>query len=226
MKNIFEIYIILAIIFSINLVAYGKNKQPDPECVEWLKHKNIKTGARGCVVECSTSSFGINTFICPLQCDILCGTVTEKINIGKVIYYPGLTPSEKKLIEKNPEEALITFIQKARAEWSSKQNFPEQEFNDEGDAFRHFIWSGLLVKELGEDKAKEFLNAHEVNPLQPDSERNMDQFNNEKGIQSAQKLILNKNWSVENLEKLGLDFLRSKNLKVLRPGLKIPEVPK
>jgi len=98
--------------------------------------------------------------------------------------------------------------------------------NGEGDAFRHFIWAGLLTKELGTNKAKEFLNAHEENPLQSDSESTMDQFNNEKGSSSAQTLISDNNWSIENLEKSGLDSLKSKSLKVLNPGLKIPEVPK
>ncbi|MFN7904357.1 MAG: DUF6973 domain-containing protein [Pseudobdellovibrionaceae bacterium] len=164
--------------------------------------------------------------MCPNQCDMLCKSADKKSILGKILYYPGLTPAEKKLVEKNPEDALIAFFQKTRAEWSSGRNFPEQGHNDEGDAFRHFIWAGLLTKELGPEKTKEFLSAHEANPLQPDSERDMDQFNNEKGASSAQSLISNKKWSIENLEKSGLDSLRSKDLKVLNPGLKIPEVPK
>jgi len=55
---------------------------------------------------------------------------------------------------------MTVFIQKNRAEWSSGRNFPDQNLNDESDVFRHFIWAGLLTKELGSTKAKEFLNAH------------------------------------------------------------------
>jgi hypothetical protein len=79
----------------------------------------------------------------------------------------------------------------------------------------------LLTKELGVERTKEFLDAHEANPLQSDSERDMDKFNNEKFASSAQNPISNKNWSLENLEKSGLDSLRSKDLKVPSPGLKI-----
>lgn len=200
--------------------------QPDSECVDWFKASKVKPGTKACELECAILMTDMGTFICPNQCDLLCKDTSGKSILGRIVYYPGLTPAEKNLVEKNPEDALTAFIQKTRAEWSSGRNFPEQGLNDEGDAFRHFMWAGLLTKELGPEKAKEFLNAHEANPLQPDSERTMDQFNNEKGASSAQNLISNKKWSIESLEKSGLDSLKLKSLKVLSPGLKIPEVPK
>ncbi len=209
-------------IFGLTLHA----KSPDQKCLAWLNNSKIKVGSKDCELECSTLMTDMGTFMCPNQCDMLCKDAGEKSILGKILYYPGLTPAEKNLVEKNPEDVLTAFIQKTRAEWSSGRNFPEQGLNDEGDAFRHFIWAGLLTKELGPEKTKEFLSAHEANPLQPDSERDMDQFNNGKGASSAQSLISNKKWSIENLEKSGLDSLRSKDLKVLSPGLKIPEVPK
>lgn len=220
-------YLILKIIciafFTFNFSAYAS--QPDEDCIRWFKVGKVKLG-KACELDCAILMTDLGTFMCPDQCDLLCKDKNSKGILGKVIYYPGLTPLERKLIEKYPGDALTAFIQKTRAEWSSGRNFPEQGLNDEGDAFRHFLWAGLLTKELGPDKAKEFLNAHEANPLQPDHERSMDQFNNEKGSSSAQSLISNKKWSIENLEKSGLDSLRSKDLKVLSPGLKIPEVPK
>lgn len=218
-----EVIIIFAIFFVFSLFVHAS--QPDTDCINWFKNGKVKPG-KDCELDCAILMTDMGTFMCPNQCEMLCKAPNDKSIIDKIIYYPGLTPSEKKLAEKHPENALTVFIQKTRAELSSSRNFPDQGLNDEGDAFRHFIWAGLLTKELGLEKTKEFLNAHEENPLQPDVERDMDQFNNEKGSSEAQSLILNKNWNLENLEKSGLDSLRSKSLKVLRPGLKIPEVPK
>lgn len=220
----FATRIILAAFFIFSFSAQAN--QPEADCVSWFKLGKVNPGTKACELECATLVTDMGTFMCPNQCDILCKVTGRKSNLGKILFYPGLTPAEKKLVDKNPEGALTAFIQKTRAEWSSSRNFPEQGLNDEGDAFRHFIWAGLLTKELGTEKAREFLEAHEANPLQPDSERSMDQFNNEKGISSSQSLISSKNWSLENLEKSGLSSLRSKSLKVLSPGLKIPEVPK
>lgn len=97
--------------------------------------------------------------------------------------------------------------------------------NDESDAFRHFIWAGLLTKELGTEKAKNFLQAHEEDPDQPTNERDMDLHNNNRGQQATLKLIKENNWSLEKLEAKGLDELRSKQLEVLKPGLPIPKEP-
>jgi hypothetical protein len=204
----------------------ARANQPDADCITWFKASKVQTGTKTCELDCAILMTDMGTFMCPNQCEMLCKASDKNSILGKIIYYPGLTPTEKKLAEKNPADAVTAFIQKTRAEWSSGRNFPEQGLNDEGDAFRHFLWAGLLTKELGSEKAKEFLNAHEANPLQLDSERDMDQYNNKKGISTAQDLISNKKWSMENLEKAGLDSLRSKDLKVLSPGLKIPEVPK
>lgn len=216
------------IIFSTLFIIYfsAHADQPDSDCIGWFENGKIEAGTKTCESECAVLMTDMGTFMCPNQCPILCKEIDKKIILGKILYYPGLTPEEKKLIEKNPKDAVTVFIQKTRAEWSSGNSFPEQGLNDEGDAFRHFLWAGLITKELGSEKAKEFLSAHEVNPLQSDSERDMDQFNNEKGISSTQNLLQNKKWSIENLEKSGLDLLRSKNLKFINPGLKIPEVPK
>jgi hypothetical protein len=224
-KKLFLFSSIIFIAFFIFCLS-AQASQPNADCMNWLKAGKVKPGTKNCERDCVVLMTEMGTFMCPNQCDILCKDAGGKSILEKVVYYPGLTPAEKKLVEKNPEDALNAFIQKTRAEWSSGRNFPEQGLSDEADAFRHFIWAGLLTKELGSEKAKQFLSAHEANPLQRDSERDMDQFNNEKGSSTAQNLISNKKWNLENLEKSGLDSLRSKDLKVLNPGLKIPEVPK
>lgn len=166
------------------------------------------------------------TFMCPDQCNILCKSMANSTVVGKLIFYPGLTLAEKQLVEKYPKEALTVFVQKTRAESSASRNFPDQDLNDESDAFRHFIWAGLLTKELGTSKAKEFLDAHEANRLQSTAEKDMDTFNNEKGMRTSQQFISEKKWSIEQLETAGLEKLRSKELRVMKPGLKIPEKPR
>lgn len=98
--------------------------------------------------------------------------------------------------------------------------------NDESDAYRHYIWAGLLTKELGTKKAKEFLVAHEADPGQEEDEKNMDLYNNDRGQLAAQLLIKESKWSLKNLETMALKELQTKKLKVKKPGLAIPEEPR
>ena len=120
----------------------------------------------------------MRTFQCRSQCAELC----SENSISKYVFYPGLTSKEKALIDKYPKESVIVFVEKMRAEESSRRQFPTQKFNDEGDAFRHYIWAGLLTKELGAERAQTFLDAHEENTLQPNEEKAMDLANNRGGI--------------------------------------------
>ncbi len=201
-------------------------KQPDQDCVDWFKNSMIKPGSKNCEIECATLMTDMGTFMCPNQCDILCKAKEEPSLLGKFIYYPGLTAAEKKLVASRPNDAIIVYRQMRLAEESSSRNFPNQDLNDESDAFRHFVWSGLLTKELGAVKAKEFLDAHEANPLQPENEFKMDSFNNGHGQAAAEALIKNISWSIKNLEAKGLEELRNHELQVLKPGLPIPKEPK
>jgi hypothetical protein len=194
------------------------------ECSDWFQKTGIKPGTKDCEINCSISPVDMGNFYCPNQCTKLCKKPPS--NLGKYLFYPGLTPSERKLVEENAEEAIIVFTQKVRAELSSSRNFPKQHLNDEGDAFRHFVWSGLLTKTLGSTRAKEYLDAHEADPDQPRSERKMDDFNNSAGREAAQKLGDSKDWDITDLEKEGLKQLREQGLSVLKPGLEIPKEPK
>lgn len=182
---------IRTILISLILISspYLHAKTPDRECILWLQNAKIAPGSKGCELKCATLMVDMETFVCPNQCDLLCKQEVKSSIPGKLLYYPGLTPAEKRLVEKYPKEALNVFVQKTRAELSSSRNFPDQNMNDESDAFRHFIWAGLLTKELGTEKAKEFLDAHEEDPEQPPSERAMDLHNNNKGQRAAEMLI-------------------------------------
>ena len=88
------------------------------------------------------------------------------------------------------------------AKESSARNFPNQDMKDESDAFSHFIWSRSLTKELGAAKAKEFLDVHEANTLQPENEFKRDSFNNGHGPAAAEALIKNNNWNIKNKKNI------------------------
>ena len=204
----------LTICFFGFVLAFGSksySNQPDTDCVTWFENSKIKKNTKSCETDCSALMVDMGTFMCPNQCDLLCKTIENSNPIGKFLFYPGLTPNERTLTEKYPKESMIVFIQKTRAEWSSSKYFPEQNLNDEGDAFRHFIWSGLLTKELGTERAKEFLDAHEADLEQPKSEFEMDTHNNNLGQKTAESIIKQNNWSIENSKKKELNYLKIKS---------------
>jgi hypothetical protein len=210
--------------FLISNIAMGSD--PHPDCVAWFHSAKIKAGTKDCILSCATLMVDMGTFMCPDQCKELCNTKPEKSLLAKFILYPGLTPAEKNLVAKNPKDALTVYKQKNIAETSTNRNFPDQNLNDESDAFRHFVWAALLTKELAKPRAKDFLDAHEADPDQPDTERRMDVHNNSRGQAAAESLIKEKRWSQKNIEAKGLEELRSKHLQVLKPGLPIPKEPK
>lgn len=155
----------LLIIFS-QIIPFSAALEPDPECADWFKKSKITAGTKDCEMGCATLMVDMATFNCPNQCEDLCRTKTNKSILESLIFYPGLTPAEKALIARNPKEALTVYRQMRTAETATLRNFPDQNVNDESDAFRHFVWAALLTKELGRSKAKQFLEAHENDPDQ------------------------------------------------------------
>jgi hypothetical protein len=210
--------------FLISNVAMGADPQPD--CIARFNRAKIKTGTKDCELSCATLMVDMGTFMCPDQCEELCNTKPEESLLANFILYPGLPPAEKNLVAKSPKDALTVYKQKNLAEKATSRNFPDQNLNDESDAFRHFLWAALLTKELGRSRAQEFLDAHEADPDQPDSERQMDMHNNSQGQTAAESLIKETRWSRKNIQAKGLEDLRSKQLQVLKPGLLIPKEPR
>jgi hypothetical protein len=129
--------------------------------------------------------------------------------------YP-MNSQEKKLVEENPIEAAIALYDALIAEENAHKLVPELKGNDGSDALRHFIWSGLLVRDLGEETARKFLNAHESTPGQPIDEKNMDQFNNERGIEAAIKLLKESHFEDHTFFEVGVEALKAGRLKVLK----------
>jgi hypothetical protein len=213
----FFFFIILFLNLSVRGYAY-----PDEICKEWFKKTKIIISAKDCESKCTVAMVDMRTFHCHSQCTELCSDTT----ISKYIFYPGLTSKEKALIDKFPKESMIVFIEKMRAEESSLRHFPTQKFNDEGDAFRHSMWAGLLTKELGSEMAQTFLDAHEENSLQSNEEKAMDLANNRGGILAAQKLQKENKLELKNIENKALEDLRANKLIIIKPGLPIPKEAK
>lgn len=103
--------------------------------------------------------------------------------------YPSLNAEEKKLVNDKPIEAAIGFYDALLAERKAEEFYPNSKKNGPSDAFRHYVWSGFLVRDIGEDSARKFLSAHESTRGQRMNEKNMDVYNNEQGIMSAKELL-------------------------------------
>jgi hypothetical protein len=86
--------------------------------------------------------------------------------------------------------------------------------NGAGDAFRHCYWSALLARDLGGDNAQQFTTAHESKPGNPKKEKEMDLYNNGKGIEIGRK---NPNASDSELAKMCQNALLKGELKVIKP---------
>lgn len=205
---------ILTTLFVTQTKAY-----PDSFCVAWFEKSKISKNSNDCESNCSVLMVDMGTFLCQNQCPELCSDDA----LTNYVFYPGLTSSEKALISKYPSESLTVFVKKNLAEESSLQKFPKQKTQDEGDAYRHFVWAAELTSELGADMARKFLDAHEENPIQKPEEKAMDLANNQSGILAAQKMLKNRSYNLNKIENEALEQLRNKKLNILRPGLEIPK---
>jgi hypothetical protein len=201
------VWILFASLFSLSTFA----SEPDRVCVDWFNNAKMATGTKGCEPKCAILTTEMGTFMCPDQCDKLCKPKEKTSLPSKYVFYPGLTQAEKELVVKNPNQAFLVFKQKGLAEDSADRNFPNQNLNDESDAFRHFIWAGLLTKALGREKAKEYLDAHETDPDQPKIEKHMDSFNNGR----SQRSVSLKNKCVSE-SRQGITYLGACSRRKLR----------
>lgn len=193
------------------------------ECERWFFANEIEPGADDCTERCASSAVGMDTFSCPAECKELCSTYLPRYIIDELTFSYALKEIEKSLIAKHPKDALSVFMAKREAIESTKRIFHRNGHNDESDAFRHFMWSGLTNGKTGEQMARLFLDAHEQDPEQPVAERKMDTHNNDRGIEESKRLQNRKRFSLEALEKAGLHSLQEGSLKVLNPKGKVPE---
>ena len=128
----------------------------------------------------------------------------------------GVSARESLFILKHPLDAVKihhaaqTAIQQTWSNLKSSHNYED----DHTDAFRHFVWSGLVAREIGYEKAKEFLEAHEDFPENNPAAKSMDLFNNQKGLEYERNY---KGQSFEqDLIKNGLEKIQRKELQWIK----------
>lgn len=97
--------------FSILLLCGQAAYSADRDCEKWFE-QNIKKIQNDCELDCATFGTDMGTFHCPNVCDDLCSAFKRKATSrpGRFLFYPGLTPAERKLVDQNPKEAIIVFI--------------------------------------------------------------------------------------------------------------------
>ena len=195
-------------------------------CASWFLKSGVKAGTKDCEIDCALIPSDMGSFDCSAQCDELCKTYVKPDTMAEVARYVEartLTPSEKSLIAKFPVDAVRAYLAKKSALESTRRIFGNNFRNDESDAYRHFMWSGLMREKIESDRTLAFLNAHEAGAAGPDAESQMDQANNKKGIEAAQKLMDQGKFNQKSLEQEALNSLKSGDLKVLSPSGKVPE---
>lgn len=213
--------VMLALLFAVVFSSFGATT---PDCEKWFfESLKINQGAKDCIDKCLIGLTGMDSFMCPTQCQDLCKISLARYIIDELTYKYSLSEAEKKLIAKYPKEALAVYLAKKEAEEAVKRLFGDRSHNNEADAFRHFVWAGLITDKIGKEKAELFLDAHEQKPDQPASEKEMDSYNNAQGISEARRLENEKRFSIENLEKGAIEGLKNGKLKVINPTGKIPE---
>ena len=141
-------------------------------------------------------------------------------------YSTRLNSRELSLIQKYPIEALSVFLQSKKAELSTLKYFGQNGEDNESDAFRHFMWAGLVTEQVGENLALQFLTAHEPNLTKNLSEKisnstKMDLHNNQVGIVAASELRKRNELGWSNLEKNGIQKLNDGTLISIEKKSKI-----
>lgn len=130
----------------------------------------------------------------------------------------GASLGEAAFVAKYPLDAFAIYqlAQKSlKLTWEnfeSKSNFED----DTADAFRHFVWSSMVTKEIGEIKARRFLDAHEEFPGNKPAAKAMDLFNNEKGIEFANSKENESILTEKDLVRSALGKIQMKELKWFR----------
>lgn len=128
----------------------------------------------------------------------------------------GVPAKEALFILQHPLDAVKIYQaaqQASQATWSnfrSSSNFVDNK----ADAFRHFVWSGLVTHAIGAERAKEYLDAHEEYPENKPGAKSMDLYNNDQGIKYSGN-YRGRNFEPD-LTKAGLDRLRNGELKWIK----------
>lgn len=208
-------------LFCIAIILFSEFTLAD-SCESWFLKSGVKAGTENCELDYALIPSDMGTFDCSTLCEEFCKTYVKPNTITEIAKYVeprALTPSEKSLIAKYPRDAIKVYQAKRHATRIFGGNFR----NDESDAYRHFVWSGLIREKVDRARTEAFLNAHESNTGEPDRKSQVDKSNNEKGITASEKLIAERKFSQTNLEKEAIQALKRGELNVLSPRGKVPE---
>lgn len=191
-KSSFHILVcsIFAFLFSLNSFA-----KASPECRKWFSHRKIKpTKDRKCVNKCETIEANFLSYACYFECESLCGFDADFLqrqflldSVKNITIYYDLNEYELDLILKDPATALRVYLSKNKAEVVASTLFKRNDRLDESDAARHFAWAFATCMDIGYQKAKAFLDAHERTD-EAVNERAMDVANNYRGLEACKKI--------------------------------------
>ncbi len=196
---------ILGLLFLINFPAVA--------CDDWFKKLKI-ADSKDCESLCTTASTDMASYMCPERCEELC----KKNDLGHQNIY-GLTDDEIKFCKENKADCLKAYKETWNAEKICLSIYPVGDVNDESDGCRHYVWSILLSRTIGDKKAEDVLNAHENNPREPKNERAMDLANNRLGLLNYQK-SKDKFFSDEEIKKSFIEQIKNNKLVILKPNYK------
>jgi|GEM_PF-3927389 len=112
--------------------------------------------------------------------------VTPKEIFAATNYDPN-GPGERENALRNPYEAWLADNIATNASHAAVREYPtSRRWNDEGDAYRHALWSYEMTREFGPAAAKNFGDSHERTRTNKPSETAMDLYNNQVGRDLAQ----------------------------------------
>ena len=198
-----DIFFIVA--FNLYSVALSN------DCVRWFDNAKIKKD-KDCILKCSSTAVGMDTFDCPSKCDKLCKIPKKNVFLlllSKLHF--GLSEAERNLISKYPDRMYNSYLESWNAEDLCGRLYSESATNDESDACRHYIWAALLYKKFGNEFSSKVLDAHEQDEKQLEIEKRMDSANNRSGQLAAKKLIEENKFSEEEILKSFKNDLKTRN---------------
>lgn len=183
-------------------------------CDDWFGKLKIKNKLE-CESLCRVGMVDMATYMCRQQCDLLCKKSDDKKNVSENFY--GLTDNEIEFCKQNKLACLKAYKLSWDAENICLSIYAYSDMNDESDACRHYVWSILLSREIGEKHAETVLNGHENNPKEPKEQQAMDLANNRLGLFNFQKNKENFK-SDEDIKKSFIDQLKKNKFIVIKPN--------
>jgi hypothetical protein len=100
--------------------------------------------------------------------------------------YANLNDEERKYVISNPVNSYVINEYKNIAVKETEQKFGYNGHNDETDAFRHCVWSGLIAKRVSHQESMKFTTLHEAGARNSYAEKSMDLHNNKIGADIGQ----------------------------------------